>query len=103
MKSDIEFDQNGLIDSIKKIILDARKFVASNINHELIAAYWNIGKVISDNEKVNGIDAISPRQTILDLSKQLTTEFGKGFSRSNLFNMRKFYMEYPDVQTLSGQ
>ena len=103
MKSDIEFDQNGLINSIKKIILDARKFVASNINHELIAAYWNIGKVISDHEKVNGIDAISSGQTILDLSKQLTTEFGKGFSRSNLFNMRKFYMEYPDVQTLSGQ
>ncbi len=68
MKSDIEFDQNGLINSIKKIILDARKFVASNINHELIAAYWNIGKVISDHEKVNGIDAISSGQTILEFT-----------------------------------
>ncbi|WP_407933788.1 DUF1016 N-terminal domain-containing protein [Draconibacterium orientale] len=40
---------------------------------------------------------------MLELSKQLTNEIGKGFSRSNLFNMRKFYLEYPDVQTLSGQ
>ena len=38
----------------------------------------------------------------MNLSKLLTKEIGKGFSRSNLFNMRKLYTEYPDVQSLTG-
>ena len=103
MKKDIERNRNKLIESIKEIILDARKSVAINVNHELIAAYWNIGKIIVNNEKVNNVDAISSRQIILELSKRLATEIGKGFSRSNLFNMRKFYVTYPNIQTLSGQ
>ncbi len=53
-------------------------------------------------EQKNNIDNQTSRQIILNLSKQLTQEIGKGFSRSNLFNMRKFYLEYPDVQTVSG-
>jgi predicted nuclease of restriction endonuclease-like (RecB) superfamily len=69
----------------------------------LISAYWNIGKLISGSEKSNNIDTISSRQIIIELSKQLTSEIGRGFSRSNLFNMRKFYLEYSDVQTVSGQ
>ncbi len=102
MKKDVELNQNKLIESIKEIIHNARRSVARNVNHELIAAYWNIGKAIADNEKVNNVDTTSSRQIILELSNRLTTEIGKGFSRSNLFNMRKFYLEYPDVQTLSG-
>ena len=96
-------NQTALIDSIKEIVFSARKSAAININNELVTAYWNIGKIIVPNEKVNNIDNSSSRQIILELSKQLTDEIGRGFSRSNLFNMRKFYLEYPDVRTLSGQ
>lgn len=96
-------NQSTLIESIKEIITNARKSVAINVNHELVAAYWNVGKVIVDNERANRIDSASSRQIILKLSKHLSIEIGKGFSRSNLFNMRKFYLEYPDVQTVSGQ
>ena len=103
MKKNIELNQKRLIENIKKIILDSRRSAAISVNHELIAAYWNIGKVIIDNEKANNVDTTSSRQIILELSKQLTVEIGRGFSRSNLFNMRKFYIEYTDVQTLSGQ
>ncbi len=103
MKNDIELNRNKLIENIKEIILNARKSIAINVNHELIAAYWNIGKVILENEKSHNVDTTSSRQIILELSKQLTTEIGKGFSRSNLFNMRKFYLTYPNIQTLSGQ
>ena len=103
MKKDIDPSKNELIESIKAIINDARKSVAINVNHELLAAYWNIGKVIIDNEKANNVDPISSRKIILELSQRLTTEIGRGFSRSNLFNMRKFYLEYQDVQTVSGQ
>ncbi|WP_079645369.1 DUF1016 N-terminal domain-containing protein [Sphingobacterium nematocida] len=55
-----------------------------------------------NTENVNHLDNKTSRQIILNLSKLLTQEIGKGFSRSNLFNMRKFYKEYPDVQTVSG-
>ena len=103
MKKDIQKNQNNLIDNIKEIIFSARKSVAINVNNGLITAYWNIGRIIIENEKVNNIDNSSSRQIILELSKQLTDEIGKGFSRSNLFNMRKFYLEYPNVQTVSGQ
>lgn len=92
-----------LINSIKEIIIKSRSNIIQKVNNALIATYWQVGKEIVHNENKNKIDNSSSRQIILKLSKQLTNELGKGFSRSNLFNMRKFYIEYPNVQTLSGQ
>ena len=91
-----------LLDSISKIIVDARKRVVQTVNNELIATYWRIGKEIVEKEQINNIDNQTSRQIILQLSKQLTESLGNGFSRSNLFNMRKLYIEFPNVQTLSG-
>ena len=91
-----------LLDSISKIIVDARKRVVQSINNELIVTYWAIGKEIVEKERINNIDNQTSRQIILQLSKQLTESLGNGFSRSNLFNMRKLYIEFPNVQTLSG-
>ncbi len=96
------FGNSDLIKNIKSIVIQSRKKVVYNVNRELIFTYWNIGKEISENERHNNFDKQSSRQIILNLSKQLTNELGKGFSRSNLFNMRNFYKTYPDVQTLSG-
>jgi predicted nuclease of restriction endonuclease-like (RecB) superfamily len=91
-----------LFDSINKIIVDARKRVTQTINNELIVTYWAIGKEIVEKERVNNVDNQTSRQIILQLSKQLTERLGNGFSRSNLFNMRKLYIEFPNVQTVSG-
>ncbi len=93
---------NSLVESIKAIVLNGRKKVIKDVNRGLIETYWNIGREIFDNENVNSVDSKSSRQVILQLSKQLTEELGKGFSRSNLFNMRKLYQTYPNVQTVSG-
>ncbi len=97
-----QIDQD-LVASIKSIIFTARRSVSLKINHELVLTYWRIGKEIIDAENRNNIDNQTSRQIILNLSKLLTTELGRGFSRSNLFNMRKFYLEYTDVQSLTGQ
>ena len=43
------------------------------------------------------------KQTLKQLSKELTTEFGKGFSVSNLYNMRLFYVNYQKFQTVPGK
>ncbi|GHV75998.1 hypothetical protein AGMMS49942_08190 [Spirochaetia bacterium] len=37
------------------------------------------------------------------MSKDLTAKYGKGFSRSNLFQIRLFYLKFPKIQTVSGQ
>ncbi|MCW3807914.1 PDDEXK nuclease domain-containing protein [Plebeiibacterium marinum] len=103
MKSNMNKLSNSLVDNIKSIILTSRKRVIKTINSQLIETYWFIGKEIVENERQTGIDSKSARQQILELSKVLTQELGRGFSRSNLFNMRKLYLIYPDVQTLSGQ
>lgn len=94
-------DKN-LLENIKHIVLNARKNVFQKVNQELILTYWQIGKEIVETEQKNNIDNQTSRQIILNLSKQLTNEIGKGFSRSNLFNMRKFYIEYPSVQSVTG-
>jgi len=91
-----------LLENIKSIINTARKNVLQKVNQELLFTYWRIGKEIVDSEKSNNTDNRTSRQIILSLSKQLTQEVGKGFSRSNLFNMRKFYLDYQDVQSVSG-
>lgn len=103
MNDNIEKYNNSLIDSIKSIVIRNRQNILRTVNNQLIETYWYIGREITENEKKNRIDSKSARQLILELSKKLTNELGKGFSRSNLFNMRKLYQTYPDVQTLSGQ
>jgi len=91
-----------LIGTISNIIVEARKRVVHTINSELILTYWTIGREIVEKEQKNNIDNQTSRQIILQLSKELTKQLGSGFSRSNLFNMRKLYIEFPSVQTLSG-
>ena len=72
-----------------KIVLDtARSNVARQVNSELLNTYWNIGRIICEYEQSVPERADYGKQTLKDLSKELTMEFGKGFSRSNLQNMR---------------
>lgn len=92
-----------LFDKIKSIINNAKNKVTANINSEMLTAYWNIGKIIIETEENEKIDGKSANKVILELSKIMSKEIGKGFSRSNLFNMRNFYLKYNDVQTVSGQ
>ena len=88
-----------LIEDIKSIVDKAKNTIETKVNAELLKTYWTIGKLIVDRE---ASENITSRSLILDLSKELTKQLGKGFSRSNLFNMRNFFQKYPDVQTVSG-
>ena len=88
-----------LIKDIKKVVETSRKRINREVNNQLLLTYWQIGKMIIEKEES---EINTSRQLILELSKELTRELGRGFSRSNLFNMRQFYLAYPNVQTLSG-
>lgn len=92
-----------LIGQIREIMHTARYNVAREVNNEQLLAYWNIGRVIIEYEQDNSERAEYGKQTLKQLSRVLTKEFGKGFSRSNLQNMRAFYLAYPNCQTLSGK
>jgi len=73
------------------------------VNNELLSTYWNIGRIIAEYEQTVPERADYGKQTLKELSKALTNEFGKGFSRANLQNMRSFYLTYEKCQTLSGK
>ena len=89
--------------AVKEIILQARTNIATTVNRELLSAYWQIGKLISTRPQSENLDKISDRTFMLSLSKNLTDELGRGFSRSNLINMKKFYENYADGQTVSDR
>ena len=86
---------------IKNILENAKSNISRQINCELLFAYWNIGRIIVENEQSQSERAEYGKQTIRELSKVLTRELGKGFSVSNLQFMRRFYLAYQIQQTVS--
>ena len=94
---------SDLVDEIRNIMNTARQNVARQVNGEQLLAYWNIGRVIVEYEQNHNERADYGKETLKQLSRTLTREFGKGFSRSNLQNMRALYLTYPKCQTLSGK
>ena len=73
------------------------------VNDELLITYWKIGEIIVKYGQNEQIRATYGEKTLLQLSKSLTRELGKGFSRSNLQNMRAFYLKYPICQSVTGK
>ena len=92
-----------LIKQIQTLVEGARKNIAQNINKEILLTYWQIGKHIVEYEQNGNIKAEYGQQLLISLSKELTIELGKGFSRSNLIYMRLFYIRYPKSETVSHQ
>lgn len=96
-------EMNLVIQEIKAVLDNARNNVAHQVNSELLNTYWNIGRIICEYEQSELGRADYGKQTLKELSRELTREFGRGFSRSNLQNMRLFYLTYEKCQTLSGK
>ena len=93
---------NPIFEEIKGLINNSRDRVYSAVNTEMLNLYWNIGKIIMEIQ--NGNERATYGKSVLEnLSQKLTNEFGKGFSISNLYNMRLFYMNYKKFQTVSGK
>lgn len=90
-----------VVGQIKSILYEARSNVVRQVNSELLKAYWNIGRIVCEYEQSAPERADYGKQTMKNLSKELTREFGKGFSVSNLQFMRRFYLTYSIQQTVS--
>lgn len=87
---------------IKKILTDARNKVYQTANFAMVEAYWQIGKSIIEEQK--GEERAEYGSGLLkELSKQMTQDFGKGFTVSNLKNMRQFYLNFPNSYALRSE
>ena len=97
-----------LFQSIKILIQQAQQLIVRNVNTTMLVTYFEIGKMIVEDEQQGRHRAEYADKTIRQLSYDLTKEFGKGYSKSNLEYMRAFYLAYQTrysliAQTLSGQ
>jgi hypothetical protein len=76
-----------VVHEIGDLLAAARSNVARQVNSELLSTYWNIGRIIAEYEQTVPERADYGKQTLKELSKALTNEFGKGFSRVNHYKI----------------
>lgn len=97
-----EKEINILFKDIKALVVTSRNKVYQTVNTEMLSLYWNIGKKIMEIQE-GEVRANYGEEVLEKLSRKLTNEFGKGFSKRNLERMRKFYLLFPIATTLSSQ
>ncbi|WP_295201772.1 PDDEXK nuclease domain-containing protein [uncultured Chryseobacterium sp.] len=89
-----QFNQE-LYSSIAKIIIDAKTQVYRSSNTILLKMYWEIGKLIIEDEQNGELRAEYGKSVLKNLAAEISLEFGKGFNERNLNNMRAFFMAFP--------
>lgn len=92
-----------LVDSIGTTIESARQRAIQAVNNELLKANWEIGKYIVKYEQHGNEKAEYGSSLLTNLSKDLKSRFGKGFSKSNIYLMRQFYLKYQIFQSVTGK
>lgn len=90
-----------LVSNISTLWQDAKNKAVLAINSELLMANWHTGQYIVEFEQGGKAKAEYGKQLLVNLSKDLTLRNGRGFSRSNLTYMRKFYLAFPKCETVS--
>jgi predicted nuclease of restriction endonuclease-like (RecB) superfamily len=80
---------------IKEVLTNARSRAWQAINTSMVASYWEIGRIIIEEEQKGKARAEYGEYILANLAKKLTKDFGKGFDESNLRYIRKFYMVFP--------
>ena len=92
-----------LYDQIRQVLFDAQRSVSRTVNTAMVYAYFEVGRLIVEDEQHGNVRAGYGEETLMALSEKLITEFGRGFSVRNLRNMRTFYISFKNRQTLSAK
>ncbi len=97
-----------VLHQVQEIVRSAHLIAARGVNTLQVMTNFEIGRLIVENEQSGSKRADYGQRLLANLSRELEKEFGKGFSRSNLEYMRRFYLEYSDrapeiSQTPSGE
>lgn len=101
--SKLRANEDVLYSRIIELLKSARKTVLQSINKTIADAYFEIGRLIVEEEQNGNSKAGYGQNLITELSQKLTSEFGKGFSTTNLKQMRTFYLTYSKGQTVSDE
>ncbi len=92
-------NSNNLYQFSRELILNARQKVFQAANFAMVETYWHIGQKIVEEQ--GGEQYAKYGESLLkSVSERLQKEFGKGFTYVNLTNMRKFYLQFPNVYAL---
>ena len=92
-----KIERNTQVDFYNRVIAllkEARKNVVQAVNKTMVYTYFEIGRIIVEEEQNGKARAAYGKQILKGLSEKLKAEFGKGFSVDNLENMRRFYLNY---------
>jgi predicted nuclease of restriction endonuclease-like (RecB) superfamily len=85
-----------LLHEIRELIQAARRAVLHSVDLIQVLTNFEVGRRIIEHEQDGAERAEYGKALLKELSAALTAEFGRGFSRSNLEYMRKFYLTYQD-------
>jgi hypothetical protein len=99
---------NALLEQVRSLVESARRTAANAINSLQVITSFEIGRIIVEHEQQGAQRAKYGQLVLKTLSDRLTVEFGRGFSKSNLEYMRRFFLEYRNraeqiAQMPSGQ
>ena len=91
------FKQSGkdLYGAIRQVLQSARQTAYKAVNFAMVQAYWQVGRLIVEDEQKGKARAEYGKKVLDDLAERLTAEFGKGFTVTNLKYMRSFYLAFP--------
>ena len=89
-----------IFSKIIELLQSSKKNIVQTINQTMVSTYFEIGRMIVEDEQGGEDRAQYGKQLLKDLSKRLTNEFGKGFSVENLDRMRFFYLTYGKSSTV---
>ena len=92
-----------LISNIGQTLEEGRNAAIRAVNTSLVVTNWKIGQHIVEFEQHGKERAVYGDNLLNRLSQDLTLAYGKGFSRSNVAQIRQFYLRFTKIQTLSGQ
>ena len=92
--SEINKFNSDFYSRISEVLKIARNKVVRTVNATMVETYFEIGKLIVEEEQSGNERAEYGKQILIELSNRLKNEFGRGFSEDNLSNMRRFYLSY---------
>ena len=99
-------EDNMLVNDLRSIVSKARSKAFAAVNYSLVERNWRIGKRIVEQEQNGASRAEYGKHVIEIASAALTEEFGKGFSKTNIMNFKKFYLKFKELtipQTVSEE
>jgi predicted nuclease of restriction endonuclease-like (RecB) superfamily len=94
-------DADTLYVQILGVLTQARTHAKRSVNQTMVQAYWQVGRLIVENEQAGNARATYGSKTLQTLAQRLSVEFGEGFSVQSLRNFRQFFLTFTEDQIRS--